>query len=97
MAKKTTHKTKKVKIKRKTGAYYLRLTVLSLTSCLVIFVAGNYFIKQQAPCANSQSCKSDLTQQIDNNAVGTFEGHKIVPPKIDLSDALRNNVLGEST
>jgi len=95
MEKKTSRKTKNVK--RKTGGYYLRLTVLSLTSCLVAFILGNYFIKPQIPCANSQSCKSDLTQQIDNNAVGTFDGHKVTPPKIDLATALPNSVLGTST
>jgi lipoprotein-anchoring transpeptidase ErfK/SrfK len=95
MAKKTSKKTKK--IKQKTGSYYLRLTVLSLTSCLVAFILGNYFIKPQIPCANSQSCKTDLTQQIDNNAVGTFDGHKVIPPKIDLATALPKSVLGTST
>lgn len=95
MAKKTSRKTKKVQ--HKTGSYYLRLTVFSLTTCLLVFVTGNYFIKQHPPCANSQSCQSDLTQQIDNNATGTFEGHKVIPPKIDLATALPQSVLGDAT
>jgi lipoprotein-anchoring transpeptidase ErfK/SrfK len=95
MTKKTPGKTKKAK--RKTGSYYLRLTVFSLTSCLIVFISGNHFVKQQLPCANSKTCQSDLTQQIDNNATGTFDGHKVIPPKIDLADALPKNVLGDNT
>src|SRR6185437_7326096 len=95
MAKKTSRKTHKAK--QKSGSYYLPLTVLSLTSCLIAFIVANNLIKPQLPCANSDSCKSDLTQQIDNNAVGTFEGHKIIPPKIDLANALPKSVLGSST
>src|SRR6185437_4781032 len=95
MAKKASRKIKKPR--KKTGEYYLKLTVLALVSSLVAFNAGNHFMKQQGPCANSQSCQSDLTQQIDNNATGTFEGHTITPPKIDLANALPNSVLGDST
>src|SRR6266704_2605661 len=95
MAKKASRKT--TKVKQKNGGYYLRLTILSLTSCLVAFIVANNFIKPQIPCANSKTCHSDLTQQIDNNATGTFEGHKIIPPKIDLADALPKSVLGTST
>ncbi|SRR6266568_272993 len=97
MAKKASRKTKKISTKKKTGGYYLKLTVLSLASCLVVFVAGNHFVKAQSPCANSKTCQSDLTQQIDNNATGTFEGHAITPPKIDLAAALPTSVLGAST
>jgi lipoprotein-anchoring transpeptidase ErfK/SrfK len=95
MAKKSSRKSKKVK--QKNGGYYLRMTIISLTSCLVVFTAGNYFIKPQIPCANSKTCQTDLTQQIDNNATGTYDGHTVVPPKIDLANALPQNVLGANT
>lgn len=98
MTKKAPHKTKKtLKSKRKTSAYYLKLTLLSVVSCLVVFEIGNLFIKPQLPCANTKTCKSDLSIHVDNNATATFEGHTIVPPKIDLTNALPKSVLGTNT
>ena len=94
MVKKASKKTKKVYAKRNSGERYLKLTALSIATCLVVFVTGNHFIKPHLPCANSKTCQTDLTQQIDNNASGTFEGHTITPPKIDLANALPQNVLG---
>jgi len=101
MPKKKSHKVKRQR-SNKNGGYYLRLSILSVVSCLVAFVVGNYLIqpeKPQLPCANSRSCQSDLIQQVNNNAVGTFEGHTVVPPKIDIATALQQSqsVLGTST
>lgn len=79
---------------RKTGWHYLKIYFLSLFLSLSIFVIGSFF--KPAPCANSLTCKNDLAVSIDNNAVGFFQGRKIVPPKIDLaSDILSSAVLGE--
>lgn len=62
---------------------------------LVVFFVSNYFINHRTPCANSRTCKNDLSLKIDNNAVGLFEGQKVVPPKIDLSrDVTQPSVLG---
>jgi len=96
MAKKKLQKIRRQRSK-KNGGYYLTLSIISFVSCVVVFWIGNYFVKPQLPCANSKTCKSDLTQQIDNNSVGTFEGHAVVPPKIDLATALPKSVLGTST
>ncbi|HWY79374.1 MAG TPA: L,D-transpeptidase [Candidatus Sulfotelmatobacter sp.] len=97
MAKKTAHKAKKINSKKKTGRYYLTLSLFSMVSCLVVFVVGNYFNKPQLPCANTKTCQSDLSQHIDNKAIATFEGHTITPPKIDLAQALTPAVLGANT
>ena len=45
-------------------------------------------------CANSISCTHDLSLRVENNTVGTFEGHKVMPPKIELSPIA---VLGAQT
>lgn len=34
-------------------------------------------------CANSQSCKSDLSTRIENGIPGMFGGHKVYPPRIE--------------
>jgi lipoprotein-anchoring transpeptidase ErfK/SrfK len=74
---------------------------ISLLIAVLVFAVGNFFTKTplpSLPCANSKSCQSDLTMQINNNAVGTFEGHKVVPPK--MSVAMGNpstSVLGATT
>lgn len=64
--------------------YYCKLYFISIFICLIIVAVG-YFIRQQALCANSKTCKSDLFVSIDNNAIGIFQGHKVIPPKVDLS------------
>ncbi len=65
------------------------------------FFMASYLIMQltQKPfCANSITCISNLSVQVDNGAVGTFEGHKIMPPPINLADDLVSSaVLGAST
>lgn len=97
MAKKTSRKIKRTKTKRKTGGYYLKLSFLSVVSCLVVFALGNYFVKPEVPCANSKTCQSDLSVHIDNNATGTFDGHTVIPPKINAAQVANTAVLGAST
>lgn len=86
----------KSKEKRKTVGHYLKFYFISLFVATTVYGGGSYFFAPQIPCANSRSCISDLSEHIDNNAVGTFEGHKVVPPKIDLAlDTLNKpSVLG---
>lgn len=95
--KRTPHKTKKIRTTKKPSGYYIKLSFLSIVSCVVFFIFGSIIIKQQMPCANSKTCQSDLSVHIDNNATGTFDGHTVVPPKIDLATALPKQVLGAST
>jgi lipoprotein-anchoring transpeptidase ErfK/SrfK len=48
-------------------------------------------------CANSVSCKESLSLKVENGAVGVFNGQKVVPPKVDLSQKEPiKNVLGEA-
>lgn len=99
MRKKVTPKSRQPK-SHKTVGHYLHLYVLSVATAFVVFLLSNVLmpVHNTIPCANTQSCQSDLTQQIDNNAVGTFQGHTVVPPKIDLaSERLLPNVLGDNT
>ncbi len=85
---------KKVKRNKKTVGHYLKIYFVSLLVSLVIFGVGNFF-KPQFLCANSLTCKSDLTVSVDNDAVGIFQGRKVVPPKVDLAQAMaQSSVLG---
>lgn len=75
--------------------HYLKIYFISLFVAAIIFMGGIYFFKPQSPCANSATCKSDLSMSVDNNTAGMFEGHIINPPKIDLEhDAVAPAVLG---
>jgi lipoprotein-anchoring transpeptidase ErfK/SrfK len=67
-----------------------------LVAGVVAFIVGNYLIKPPLPCANSKTCKSDLSMHIDNNATGTFQGHSIIPPKIDIDRDITPAVLSAS-
>lgn len=85
---------KKIKKNRKTIGHYLKIYFLSFFLCSVIFAVG-YFFKPQFSCANSLTCKDDLLVKIDNNAIGIFQGRKVIPPKVDLAiDTLNSVVLG---
>lgn len=49
-------------------------------------------------CANSISCKESLSLKVENGAVGVFDGQKVVPPNVDLSQKEpATKVLGEAT
>jgi lipoprotein-anchoring transpeptidase ErfK/SrfK len=79
---------------KKTVGHYLKIYFLSLFFGLIIFAIGSFF-KPQFTCANSATCKSDLSVSVDNDIVGIFQGHKVVSPKIDLAQTiLQSRVLG---
>jgi lipoprotein-anchoring transpeptidase ErfK/SrfK len=81
--------------KGKTVGHYIQLYFVSLLVGLVVFTVGTYFIKSQPTCANSKTCQSDLSVNIDNTSSGIFQGHTIAPPKIDLArDIYKSSVLG---
>lgn len=83
-----------IKKHKKNVWHYFKLYFFSLFLGLIIFAIGNFF-KPNFSCANSKTCKSDLSLRIDNDAVGIFQGRKIIPPKIDLAmDTLNSSVLG---
>lgn len=79
---------------RKTVWHYLKIYFVSIFLCSAIIAIGSFF-KPQFLCANSATCESDLTVNIDNDSVGVFQGREVIPPKIDLAmDILNPPVLG---
>jgi len=82
------------KVARKTNFSFL-LMLLAAALGLSYMVAK---LASPQPCANTATCKESLSLEVNNNAVGTFEGQKVIPPKVDLS--LKEDVkkvLGDST
>ena len=63
--------------------HYLLINFICLFAGSAVFIGSNYLLQFQNPCANSKTCKSDLSESIDNNSLGIFAGRKIIPPKID--------------
>jgi lipoprotein-anchoring transpeptidase ErfK/SrfK len=95
MRKKSHSRKSKALSKTKTVGHYLKVYFVSLSVGLIVFLGSSFFAKPQIPCANSGTCVSDLTENIDNESVGFFDGHKVIPPKIDLAqDMHRPSVLG---
>lgn len=91
-------KSKKTKFRKKNVGYFLKIYFLSVLVGIAVFVAGNFFVKPQSQCANSATCLSDLSERIENDAVGVFAGRKVIPPKIDLAyEPGTPSVLGEDT
>lgn len=70
---------------------------LGITTTVLLFVVSTY--KQGTFCANSISCINNLNVTVENDAVGVFNGQKIVPPKIDLEadNGRAAKVLGDET
>jgi len=100
MAKKLRHKkpTFKTSKKGKTVGYYIQMYTLSLFAGIVVYIVGGFFMPNPTPCANSLSCQSDRKLQINNNAIGTFEGRTVIPPKISLASLnTPSHVLGAAT
>jgi len=70
----------------------LLFSVLAL-GCLII-----YWSLSRPFCANSISCKESLSVKVENGATGVFDGQKVIPPVIDLSQKPNlSKVLGEAT
>ena len=89
-------------LKKKRGLLFYTTRYFLFFSVALLFFAGTkaYLSWQDRPitCANSKSCTSDLTQHVDNNAIGMFEGKKVIPPKIDASQQITYQpVLGANT
>ena len=85
---------KKITKKKKTVGHYLKIYFVLLFVSLTIFGIGSFF-KPQFNCANSLTCKSDLSVSVDNAAIGIFQGRRILPPKVDLAKITsESSVLG---
>ncbi len=71
---------------KRRGFFFLITRYFLFFSIALLFFAGtSYFLNaaQNTTCANSKSCTSDLSVKIENNAIGMFQGKKVIPPKID--------------
>ncbi len=74
---------------------YLGVYFISIFVGIVVFIGGTSFFKPQPLCANSLTCESDLTVKIENGAIGMFQGHKVIAPRIDIaSGIIKPSVLG---
>jgi len=79
---------------------YLKRLLSFLAVFVVFFFAASVIFKVQSTqftCANSKTCTSDLSEKIENSAVGLFQGKKIIPPKILSLTQSNQPVLGVST
>lgn len=77
--------------------YYLKVYFVAVLVGAVVFFAGKYLFPSKPPCANSLTCKTDLTVKIENGATGIFQGHTVIAPKINLAfDATKPAVLGDN-
>lgn len=70
--------------------HHLRTYFISFFLCVAVFAVG--YLLKPALCANSKTCISDLSVSINNNVIGFFQGHKVIPPKVDLKVDLNKNV-----
>ncbi|MGA2091774.1 MAG: L,D-transpeptidase [Endomicrobiales bacterium] len=89
-----------VKKKRSGSSYSDKLLLFAFAATIAFCVTSIVFpCRPTLPrCANSSSCPSDLSLKIDNNALGMFDGRRVFPPKIYLSQAIpAKSVLGAST
>lgn len=69
-----------------------------MLAVLTIVTIGSYFLPtgQNTFCANSISCIKDLTVHEETNAIGIFEGKKVLAPNILLTQNSDTTVLGAS-
>lgn len=65
--------------------YIKRIIIAVVVGLFVFFITALVMHQSQIFCANSVSCIKNLSVHVENNAVGLFEGHKVSPPKIALS------------
>lgn len=83
---------------KKSGVHvvFTRITLILGVGLLFFFATNSVFNRTNAQitCANSKTCTTDLSQRIDNNVMGLFEGKQIMPPQIDTTNLAAIDVLG---
>lgn len=95
---------KKAHKRKKPADHTLRLTFIIVASFL-LFLTSFVYIQFQAqkpePCANSESCISDLSGEKQTTNKGTFMGRDVTAPALPEKHAFAltetQNVLGEAT
>ena len=87
--------------KKKTVHHHIliiRYVVGVFAVSVLVSLASLILFKQTPVCANSISCTESLKLKVENDAVGVFNGEKVTPPKIDLSQKEPETaVLGNET
>ena len=63
----------------------------------LILAGSAILLKSLVPyCANSISCKQSLSEKVENDSTGVFDGQKVEAPNVDLSESeSETKVLGE--
>lgn len=74
--------------------FFFTVILLFFFTCTTLLLKST---QAQTTCANSKTCTSDLTEKIQNGAIGFFQGRKVIPPTIDSSSEALNHVLGATT
>lgn len=76
--------------------YFLSLAVGVLAFAITTGAIRAY--KAQPTCANSKSCITDLSEKIENNTTGIFQGKIVSVPQIDTTQEIASSfVLGADT
>lgn len=71
--------------------------IFGILAVITLIAIIPYFNKQ-IPCANTESCTKNMNVAVENDALGTFNGQAVTPPKIDLlAESKTKRVLGEKT
>ena len=82
--------------KQKSSFSFTKYLLPILVAALII-TGGNSILKDNPNCANSFTCKGDLSLKVENDAVGIFQGRTVIPPKVDLAIGEKaTSVLGDS-
>ena len=76
-------------------SYYLKAYFITVLIGVFVFSGAKVLVKPPPPCANSKSCSSDLTEKIENGAIGMFMGRNVKAPDIDLTaESKQPSILG---
>ncbi len=100
MPRKSARRTKLAPKKKKGFFHFLKQYFMLVAVCMIAFIATDKVlsvVNKQPTCANTKTCKSDLTVKIENGATGTFQGKTVIPPQINPSELASVPVLGAST
>ncbi len=83
------------KIQKRSSNWHILLILILLAVLAGLLVI--YWSITRPFCANSLSCKESLSLNVENGVDGVFNGRKVSPPKIDLSqNDAPTKVLGEA-
>ena len=93
MAKRKSQKRKAQKSSFNWSFFLLLLFSVLVLGLIIIFCSLN-----RPFCASSSNCKESMKLDVENNVTGVFDGQKVIPPVIDLSQKVPSvKVLGEAT